>query len=142
MNIPRAPAIFGVADGMTCAMGIVIGLVLIHAPAASIFAAGFSAGLAEFPGMASGQYQSAPRDGWAAAIVCGLASTVGALLPVTPWLFFTGTLALITSLAIAAVMCFLIAVFQTERTWRTYAISFGVTAIAIGLCIAGSFVPH
>lgn len=142
MKIPRAPAIFGVADGMTCAMGIAIGLVLIHAPAASIFAAGFSAGLAEFPGMASGQYQSAPRDGWLAAIVCGLASTIGALLPVTPWLFWHGMSALLLSLAIAAVMCYLIAVFQVDKTWRTYAISFGVTAIAIGLCIAGSFVPH
>lgn len=123
-------------------MGIAIGLVLIHASPAAVFGAGLSAGLAEFPGMASGQYQSAPGDGVVAAVVCGAASTVGALLPVLPWLFLTGLAALWVSLGICFALCTLIAYSMPQRGWKAYVISYGITAIAIGLCFAGSFLPH
>lgn len=135
-----APSIFGFADGVVCAMGIVCGMVITSQPPAAIWAAAFSAGLAEFAGMSAGQYQSAPEDGRTAALICGLASLVGAVLPAIPYLFTRGLVAVISAVCIAIVLCGVIARAQPKRTWKTYAISYGITACAVGLCLVGGLI--
>jgi VIT1/CCC1 family predicted Fe2+/Mn2+ transporter len=129
------------ADGLTCAMGIITGLAITHHPAA-VWAAALSAGLAEFPGMASGQYQSAPEDGHAAALVCGAASTAGAVAPAVPYLVVTGAAALWSAVAVAVAVCTLIALVRPDRGWKAFAQSYGITAAAAGLCVAGGLIPH
>jgi VIT1/CCC1 family predicted Fe2+/Mn2+ transporter len=141
MKIPRAPAIFGFADGLTCAVGIVAGMLVTHQSHHTIWIAAFSAGLAEFIGMASGQFQSAPEDGMFAAIICGIASIAGAVLPACPYIFTSGSLALILSGAVVVAVCTFIAIIRPETGWRAYALSYGITAAAIGLCIAGAYLP-
>lgn len=141
MRIPRAPVIYGGADGLTCAMGIVAGLSITRQPAAAIWAAALSAGIAEFPGMASGQYQSAPGDGKAAALVTGAASTAGAVAPAVPFLLASGALAVIASVAVACAMCAGIAMLRPEAGPRAWAQSFGITAAAVGLCLLGGLIP-
>jgi len=134
--------IYGGADGLTCAMGIVAGLSVTHQAPAAIWAAALSAGIAEFPGMASGQYQSAPQDGKTAALVTGAASTAGAVIPAVPFLFTSGMLAVVLSVALACVMCAGIAWLRPEAGWRAWAQSYGITAAAVGLCLAaGTILP-
>jgi VIT1/CCC1 family predicted Fe2+/Mn2+ transporter len=132
-----APSIFGFADGVVCAMGIICGMVITHQPPAAIWAAAFSAGLAEFAGMSAGQYQSAPEDGRTVAVVCGLSALLGAVMPAVPYLFTRGLVAVISAVCIAIVLCGAIARVQPKRTWKTYAISYGITACAVGLCLLG-----
>lgn len=141
MKIPRAPAIFGFADGLTCAVGIVAGMLVTHQPHHAIWIAAFSAGLAEFIGMASGQFQSAPEDGMLPAIVCGIASMLGAILPAFPYIFASGMLAVTLAIGMVCAVCAFIAIIRPETGWKAYALSYGITAAAIGLCIAGAYLP-
>lgn len=138
MRIPRAPAIFGAADGLTLAMGLVTGLTLAHQPPAAIWSAALSGGLAELPGMASGQYQSTPEDGKLAALICGLASVAGAVLPAVPYLVACGAVALAASITVAIVVCSLIAWLRPGTGWRCFAVSYGILAAAVGLCLLPS----
>jgi hypothetical protein len=140
MRIPRPPVIFGAADGLTCAMGIITGLVLTHHQAGA-WEAAFSAGLAELPGMASGQYQSAPQDGKAAALACGIASWAGAVSPAVPYLFLAGAPAFWSALAVVAGICTIIAALRPDTGLRAYALSYGITGLSILLCVAGSLIP-
>jgi VIT1/CCC1 family predicted Fe2+/Mn2+ transporter len=142
VRIPRAPAIFGFADGLVCAMGIVAGMVIIHATPRAIWAAAFSAGLAEMAGMAAGQYESAPEDGKLAAMVCGLASTAGAMSPAVPYLVTRGGLALGLSLGVTVVLCLVIAWLRPDHGgWRAVVQSLGITTAAVGLCLLGGLIP-
>lgn len=141
MKLSRSAAIMGMADGLTTGIGLVLGMVITHQTHLAIWAAGFSGGLAAFPGMASGRYQSAPEDGRAGAAVCGLATTVGSILVVLPYLVSRGTIALAVSCAVAFVLCALVALIREQRGWRAFALSYGITAAAAGLCVAGAFVP-
>ena len=142
VRIPRAPAIYGLADGLTCAMGIVTGLSIAHARPAVVWAAALSAGIAEVPGMALGQYQSAPGDGPFAALVTGASSTAGAVAPAVPFLFSSGTFAVIASIAVACAVCAVIAWLRPEAGWRAWAQSFGITAAAVALCLAAGFLSR
>jgi VIT1/CCC1 family predicted Fe2+/Mn2+ transporter len=135
-----APSVFGFADGVVCAMGIVCGLVITHQSPRAIWAAALSAGLAEFAGMTAGQYQSAPEDGKLAALICGLAALLGAVMPGVPYLFTRGLAAIVLAVAIASVLCGLIAWIQPGRTWKNFAISYGITAAAVGLCLLGGLI--
>lgn len=141
--IPRAPAIFGMSDGMVCAAGIVAGLIIVHAAPGLVWSAAFSAGLAEFAGMAAGQFESAPNEGWFAAFVCGLASLIGAVAPAFAYLFLSGVTALAVSLLVTAILCGFIAhIMPGRHGWKSYLISYGVMTAAILLCVAGAFIPH
>lgn len=137
---PRAPAIFGFADGMTCAAGIVVGMLISHQPAGAVWVAAFSAGLAEFAGMTSGQLQSAPEDGKTAALVCGLASLIGAVFPAVPYLVTSGGMALAASVAVTAILCGIVAYLRPEKGWRAYGLSYGITAAACCLCVLGGLI--
>lgn len=140
MKFPRAEAVFGLADGMTSALGLVLGLVITgHAGAA--WAAGLSAGLAAFPGMASGKYQSGPEDGYFAAVICGLATTAGSILVVLPYLLTAGTAALTASLAVVTVLCALVAWLRPDSGLKAVALSYGITIAAAGLVVGGAFIP-
>jgi VIT1/CCC1 family predicted Fe2+/Mn2+ transporter len=142
MMLPRAPAIFGFADGTVCAIGIIAGLAVTHQDARAIWAAAFSAGLAEFAGMAAGQYQSAPEDGKIAALICGLASAAGAVLPAVPYLIASGAAALTCSVVIAALLCAGIAWLRPDHQGgRAYVQSYGVMIAAAGLCLLGGLIP-
>lgn len=132
--------VFGSADGLTVAMGITVGCALSgHWDA--IWAGAFSAGLAEFPGMASGRYQSAPQDGLAPALANGLAACVCATLPAVPFLFLPRQAAVAVAVAIGMCVCAFTATVGPGRGWRALARSYGITLAAVALVVAGSFIP-
>lgn len=138
MKVSRPAAIMGLADGTTTGIGLSLGMALAHQPDAAIWLAGLSGGLAAFPGMASGRYQSEPDDGVPGAAVCGLATTAGSVLVVLPFLLTSGTLALVLAAAVAAVLCAVVAVIRPEAGWQAWALSYGITAVAAGLCTAAA----
>lgn len=138
MQVSRPAAIMGLADGTTTGIGLSLGMALAHQPAAAIWLAGLSGGLAAFPGMASGRYQSQPDDGVPGAAVCGLATTAGSVLVVLPFLVTSGSLALVLAAAVAAVLCAVVAVIRPEAGWQAWALSYGITAVAGGLCVAAA----
>jgi hypothetical protein len=135
---PRTAAIMGLADGLTTGIGLVLGMTVTHQPGAAIWAAGLSGGLAAFPGMASGRWQS-EHDGLLPAAVCGLATTAGSVLVAVPYALAGGLAALSAAFAAAAVLCAVVAWIRPQHGWRAVVMSYGVTAAAAGLCIAGGF---
>lgn len=138
MKVSRPAAIMGLADGTTTGVGLALGMAIGHQPGAAIWLAGLSGGLAAFPGMASGRYQSQPEDGTAGAAVCGLATTAGSVLVVLPFLLSSGTPAVLAACAVAAVLCAAVAVLRPEAGWQAWALSYGITAVAAALCTAAA----
>lgn len=124
---------------MTCAAGIVAGLLIAGHPGA-IWTGALSAGLAELAGMFSGQLQSAPEDGVLAAVVCGIASLLGAVLPAAPYIFLAGLPALIAAVAVVCLLCAVVAVVRPQSGPKAWLLSYGVTAAACGLCVLGALV--
>lgn len=138
MRIPRAASIMGLADGTTTGIGLALGLAVAHEPSRAIWLAGLSGGLAAFPGMASGRYQSEPSDGLPGAAACGLATSAGSVLVTLPYLLASGAAALGAALAVTAALCGAVAVIREQTGWRAWALSYGITAVAAGLCIGGA----
>jgi VIT1/CCC1 family predicted Fe2+/Mn2+ transporter len=138
VRFTRPAAIMGLADGTATGIGLALGLSAGHQVHAAIWLAGLSGGLASFPGMASGRYQSEPGGGVTGAAVCGLATTAGAVLTVLPFLLVHGSSAVAASIAAAAVLCGLVAVLRPEAGWQAWALSYGITAVAAGLCVAAA----
>lgn len=140
MKVPRAAAIMGLADGTTTGIGLSLALYIAHQPHLAVWLAGLSGGLAAFPGMASGRYQSDPGDGLGGAAVCGLATTVGSVLVALPFAVAAGRTALLASGLAAAALCAVVAVIRADSGWRAWALSYGITAAAAGLCVAAGIV--
>jgi hypothetical protein len=135
VKLDREAAIFGVADGLTSTVGLVLGLAASGHLAAA-WAAAFSGGLAAFPGMASGKYQSDPGAGKLAAVLCGLCTTAGSVVPAIPLLAGTGPFQLAACAVLAASVCALVAIMRPEDGARAWALSFGCTAAAAVLTFA------
>jgi hypothetical protein len=120
----------GLADGLTTGIGLALGMSVAHQPHLAVWSAGLSGGISAFPGMSSGKYQSDPQEGKLAAVVCGLATTVGSVAVAVPYLVSSGTVALACALAVAFVLCGVVAVIRPQTGWRAVALSYGITAAA------------
>jgi VIT1/CCC1 family predicted Fe2+/Mn2+ transporter len=138
--VSRPAAIMGLADGTTTGIGLALGMAVAGEPGRAIWLAGLSGGLAAFPGMASGRYQSQPDDGIPGAAVCGLATTAGSVLVVLPYLLTSGRAALTAAAAVTLALCAVVAVIRDQAGWRAWALSYGITAVAAGLCLAGGLI--
>lgn len=77
-----SPAVFGAFDGLTSSLGVLLALAghpHIVLPTA------VGVGTAEMVGMAAGQWQSDSKDGPGAAVVIGIATGAGCVLPAAPF---------------------------------------------------------
>lgn len=126
----------GLADGTTTGIGESLALYIAHQPHLAVWLAGLSGGLAAFPGMASGRYQSDPGDGAGGAAVCGAATTVGSVAVAVPFAVASGAVALLAAGLAALALCAAVAVLRPDAGWKAWALSYGITAAAAGLCIA------
>jgi hypothetical protein len=140
VRVPRAAAIMGLADGTTTGIGLSLALFIAHQPHLAVWLAGLSGGLAAFPGMASGRYQSDPGDGIGGAAVCGGATTAGAVLVALPFAVAAGRAALVAAGLVTLVLCAAVAVIREQAGWQAWALSYGITAAAAGLCIGAGLV--
>jgi VIT1/CCC1 family predicted Fe2+/Mn2+ transporter len=84
-----------------------------------------------------GQEQSPLREGW----ITGLATAVGALIPVAPFFFWTGTVAIVVSFLAAMASHFLVgaarSVFTGRGIWRS---GFDMFVVGLGVAIVGYYV--
>jgi VIT family len=130
------PAVFGAADGLTCALGAILSLAghpeLVLRTAVALAAA-------ECVGMAAGEWLSQSSSGFQASAVIGLATGVGGALPALPYAWFAGGTAAWLSVAVFAVCAGLIAWARAgERGWlRAAAETYGVLAV-VAVAVAAS----
>jgi len=68
-------------------------------------------------------------------VVCGLATTAGSVLVALPYLACSGLAALAAACAVAVALCAVVAVLREDNGWRAFALSYGITAAAAGLCL-------
>jgi hypothetical protein len=132
----RSPAILGSADGLGIVMGLIAGLVVSRQSATALWHAALCGGLAELVSMAAAQRQADSQGGWPGAVICGVASALGCILPAIPYAVASGTAALIPALVLVGVVCAAVAWLRPERGWRAVAQTFGLTILAGVLCAA------
>jgi VIT1/CCC1 family predicted Fe2+/Mn2+ transporter len=139
VNRQRTAIILGSADGLGLSVSEIMSL--LHHEGA-IFHAGLGAGLGEFVSMAAALWLAtdpAEEAGFWPAMACGVASLLGCLLPVLPWLVTSGTAALVAAGVIAVVVGAVITRLRPERGALAVAETFGVLAGAALLAYGGSF---
>ena len=83
-TVDRREEIFGSFDGMTSTLGVIAGLLATGASANKILAAAIGIAVAATIGMGAGQYLSDGQRNVRLAVVMGLATLVGSVLPAHP----------------------------------------------------------
>ncbi len=136
------PAVFGAADGLTCALGAILSLAghpeLVLRTAAAL-------AVAECVGMAAGEWLSESSKGVAASTVIGVATGTAGLLPALPYACCRGTVAVTASAAVFAVCAGAIAAARTgQRGWkRAVAETYGVLVVVAGaVALSQLITPH
>jgi VIT1/CCC1 family predicted Fe2+/Mn2+ transporter len=124
----RVAAILGAADGLT----IVVALVFGRNPA--VFHAALDAGIGEFVGMGAALYLSDAHKRIFPALLCGLATLLGCVLPAIPYAVFTGDLARSLSVAIAIGLGSVVCKLRPEKGWLAIAETYGVLFLSALLC--------
>jgi VIT1/CCC1 family predicted Fe2+/Mn2+ transporter len=130
----RVAAILGAADGLTLAVSLIFG----RDPA--VFHAALDAGIGEFVGMGAALYLSTPKRQFGAALVCGLATLLGCVLPAVPLALHGGWATRAASAAVAAAIGAVICRLRPERGWVAVTETYGVILTAAGICFAVSFI--
>lgn len=133
----RAPVVFGAADGVTIALGLLVSLT--GQPSALVHAA-MGAGLAELVGMTAGQWLSDGRSGLLAAAGCGAAAFGGCFIPAVPYIAASGALALGLALVLVVVVASAVAWLRPEKGALAVVQTFGLLAAAAVLCSAASLI--
>jgi hypothetical protein len=129
----RREAVFGSADGVTIALGLIVSLAgQQHA----MWHAALGAGLAELVGMTAGKWLSDSSDGFRAALANGTAALATCLVPAVPALLAHGVAALAAELALVAAVASVISWLRPEKGVVAVVQTFGVLALAAGLCWA------
>lgn len=134
MNRQRVAIILGSADGLGLSVAEITSL-LHHQPA--IFHAGLGAGLGELVSMFAALWLAAdPAEeaGFWPAVACGVASLLGCLLPVLPYLVTSGTVALTAAALIAVAVGGVISWLRPERGLLAVAETYGVLVASGLLC--------
>jgi VIT1/CCC1 family predicted Fe2+/Mn2+ transporter len=124
----REPVILGAADGLVIALGLAVGLIAAKQPGASVWHGGLADGEAELVGMAAAVWLSGGSR--RSAVACGLASLAGCVLPVAPYLFTGGSVALGLMLGLVFAVGCVIVWLRPQRGLTAVAQTFGVLVAA------------
>lgn len=128
------PAIFGMFDGLTSSLGVI--LALLAAPHALLLAA-LGVGVSGTVGMAAGEYLSESDNGFLASVVMGLATGLGVLLPILPFMFLSGVVPLILSILITiSTVAFISKLRVTEtKSYKRAALESFSILLVVGLSV-------
>lgn len=134
------PAIFGLADGTMSLLGVVLYL-LGHQ--AIIFPAALSGGISSALSMAGGEWLSDSENGFAASLVMGGATGLGAVLPALPFAFASGAAAVAGSVVICVCIGVAVAFLRPHKSVPLALLeTFGVLAAIFAVVLAcGLFLP-
>jgi len=130
----RKEAIFGSFDGMTSTLGVVAGLLAAHATPTKILAAAIGIAVAATTGMSAGQYLSDGKRNLRKAMVMGVATLIGSVLPALPFIFGASLPCVLSSVAITIVAAGVIGFYRGYVV--TYSILLVVATLTVGLSIA------
>jgi VIT1/CCC1 family predicted Fe2+/Mn2+ transporter len=130
----RKEAIFGSFDGMTSTLGVVAGLLAAHATPTKILAGAIGIAVAATTGMSAGQYLSDGKRNLRKAMVMGVATLIGAVLPALPFIFGASLACVLSSVAITIVAAGVIGYYRGYVV--TYVILLVVATLTVGLSIA------
>lgn len=134
MNKVRNQAVFGGADGLTTALGLIVAMAAMPH---ELWRAALAAGIAGFAGMTGGAWLSGQSK--LAALANGMAALAACAVPALPYLFLSRAVAIPVSLWVVVGAALLIGWLRPDADgWRGYAQTFGVLMVAATLCyIAG-----
>lgn len=130
-------AVFGGADGLTLALGLIVSL---SGQPHAIVRAAAGAGLAEFVGMTAGAWLSDASSGFMPALANGGAALLACVIPAMPYVLATGAAALITSLMLVAAVAGVISWLRPERGILAVAQTYGILLAAAALCFGASLI--
>jgi hypothetical protein len=134
----RGATVFGAADGLTLILGLVLGLAVSSQPGLSVWHAALSGGLAEFGGMALGQYWADPKRDKVAALCNGLAACVVVVACGVPFACMARGPA--TGIAGIMIVLFGLAVtwLRAETGWSALFKTFALLAAAAALSVVAN----
>lgn len=133
-----APVIFGLGDGMTSLLGVV--LYLSHTPELVLPAAA-SGGISSAVSMAGFKWLSDSEEGLLTSCWLGAATGIGAVCPAIPYEFISGPAALMCSMFICAIIGAAIAIMHRGRSrWLSLVQTFSVLILAFAVVITCSLV--
>lgn len=127
--------VFGACDGVVIALGLIVSLT---GQSHAIVHAAVGAGLAELVGMSSGCWLSDSGAGPWPAVANGGAAFAACVLPAVPYAITTGTVPLVASLLLVCAIAAVIAWLRPEKGVLAIAQTYGVLAVAAGLCYGAS----
>jgi hypothetical protein len=130
-------AVFGGADGLTLALGLIVSL---SGQPHAIVRAAAGAGLAEFVGMTAGAWLSDASSGFMPALANGGAALLACVIPAMPYVLATGAAALIASLMLVAAVAGVISWLRPERGILAVAQTYGILLAAAALCFGASLI--
>jgi VIT family protein len=136
MGNRKLAAVFGAADGLALILGLVLGLAVSRQPGGAVWHAALAGGVAEFGGMALGQYWSDPGKDKIAALCNGAAGMAAVICPGVPFAVMAGGIAV--GVSAVAVACFGLAItwMRSESGWLAFARTFGLLLAAGALSAA------
>lgn len=133
------PAIFGVFDGSTSVLSILLAYRHLDG---LIFPGALALGAVGAVGMAAGEYLSDDTDsGLAASVAIGVATGLGTVAPAVPYLLLQGLAATVSAVTVLLVIGALIAGVRAKRHhWaRAIAETYGVLLAASAAAVACTF---
>lgn len=136
----RGAMAFGAADGLTLILGLMLGLAISKQPNIAVWHAALAGGVAEFGGMALGQYWSDPEQDKVAAVANGGAGCFAILLAGAPFAVMAGYTALGVAAVIVTALALAITWLREETGWLAASHTFGLLLAAGGLSAASGLI--
>lgn len=134
----RAQFIFGVSDGLTSSLGVVIPMALLHQPMLAVIA---GLAMAAAIGMGGGEYLSDKESSWRRATAMAVASFVGTAIPASPFFVLNSWPAAIASSVLCVSTGIAISETKARQTSRpaAYLQTFGILGAASLATVAFAF---
>lgn len=133
MRERRGAVVFGASDGLTLILGLMLGLALARQPDSSIWHGALAGGLAEFGGMALGQYWSDPARNKVTALCNGLAAAATVIMAGVPFAVMSGVPAVGTAAVVIFCLGLAVTWLREETGWVAALHTFGLLLLAGGL---------
>lgn len=133
----KPTATFGLEDGTSSAMGVILGAG-ISLGTRGLLVAAVALAVSASVSMAGGQWL-ATGDKHQAGVMGG-STAVGSFLPAMPWLFLSGLPAFALCILVALCLGALIAELRPGGRASSYAVTFGVLGVATGAAVGASLI--
>lgn len=136
-NNDKPTATFGLEDGTSSAMGVILGAG-ISLGTRGLLVAAVALAVSASVSMAGGQWLATGDK--RQATIMGLSTTVGSFFPAVPWLFLSGLPAFALCILVALFLGALIAELRPGPRASSYAVTFGVLGVATGAAVGASLI--